>query len=135
MRSLEDIFKEALNDSYSAILNTPYVEARLVFGVKIVRDKESGLIEILNTTRGGDYYKEITQKEYQEFYVNGWRYGVYDVSLSNYRRKLDMIDYNVNEAILNLASKKEIEGFHIRRKNIMNRYAKISNKLNLLNNE
>jgi hypothetical protein len=135
MRSLEDIFKEALNDSYSAILDTPYVEARLVFGVKIVRDKESGLIEILNTTRGGDYYKEITQKEYQEFYVNGWRYGVYDVSLSNYRRKLDMIDYNVNEAILNLASKKEIEGFHIRRKNIMNRYAKISNKLNLLNNE
>jgi hypothetical protein len=135
MRSLEDIFKEALNDSYSAILDTPYVEARLVFGVKIVRDRESGLIEILNTTRGGDYYKEITQKEYQEFYVNGWRYGVYDVSLSNYRRKLDMIDYNVNEAILNLASKKEIEGFHIRRKNIMNRYAKISNKLNLLNNE
>lgn len=135
MRSLEDIFKEALNDSYSANLDTPYVEARLVFGIKIVRDKESGLIEILNTTRGGDYYKEITQKEYQEFYVNGWRYGVYDVSLSNYRRKLDMIDYNVNEAILNLASKKEIEGFHIRRKNIMNRYAKISNKLNLLNNE
>lgn len=135
MRSLEDIFKEALNDSYSAILDTPYVEARLVFGVKIVRDRESGLIEILNTTRGGDYYKEITQKEYQEFYVNGWRYGVYDVSLSNYRRKLDMIDYNVNEAILNLASKKEIEGFHIRRKNIMNRYAKISNKLNLLSNE
>ena len=135
MRSLEDIFKEALNDSYSAILDTPYVEARLVFGIKIVRDKESGLIEILNTTRGGDYYKEITQKEYQEFYVNGWRYGVYDVSLSNYRRKLDMIDYNVNEAIANLASKKEIEGYHIRRKNIMNRYAKISNKLNLLNNE
>jgi len=135
MRSLEDIFKEALNDSYSAILDTPYVEARLVFGVKIVRDRESGLIEILNTTRGGDYYKEITQKEYQEFYVNGWRYGVYDVSLSNYRRKLDMIDYNVNEAILNLASKKEIEGYHIRRKNIMNRYAKISNKLNLLSNE
>lgn len=135
MRSLEDIFKEALNDSYSAILDTPYVEARLVFGVKIVRDRESGLIEILNTTRGGDYYKEITKKEYQEFYVNGWRYGVYDVSLSNYRRKLDMIDYNVNEAILNLASKKEIEGYHIRRKNIMNRYAKISNKLNLLSNE
>tara|TARA_R100000541_G_scaffold3593_1_gene10861 strand:+ start:307 stop:714 length:408 start_codon:yes stop_codon:yes gene_type:complete len=135
MRSLEDIFKEALNDSYSAILDTPYVEARLVFGVKIVRDRESGLIEILNTTRGGDYYKEITQKEYQEFHVNGWRYGVYDVSLSNYRRKLDMIDYNVNEAILNLASKKEIEGYHIRRKNIMNRYAKISNKLNLLSNE
>lgn len=135
MRSLEDIFKEALNDSYSAILDTPYVEARLVFGVKIVRDRESGLIEILNTTRGGDYYKEITQKEYQEFYVNGWRYGVYDVSLSNYRRKLDMIDYNVNEAIANLASKKEIEGYHIRRKNIMNRYAKISNKLNLLSNE
>ena len=135
MRSLEDIFKEALNDSYSAILDTPYVEARLVFGVKIVKDRESGLIEILNTTRGGDYYKEITQKEYQEFYVNGWRYGVYDVSLSNYRRKLDMIDYNVNEAILNLASKKEIEGYHIRRKNIMNRYAKISNKLNLLSNE
>jgi len=64
MRSLEDIFKEALNDSYSAILDTPYVEARLVFGVKIVRDRESGFIEILNTTRGGDYYKEITQKEY-----------------------------------------------------------------------
>ena len=46
-----------------------------------------------------------------------------------------MIDYNVNEAILNLASKKEIEGFHTRRKNIMNRYSKISNKLNLLSNE
>ena len=135
MYNLEDIFKQSLKDDYSAILDTPYVEARLVFGIKIVRDRESGCVEILNTSRGGDYYQEITDNQYQEFYLKGWRHGVYIVSLQNHKRKLNLIDLRVNEAIKDLSPKKVIDSYHQKRKNILNRYTKITSKLNLLHNE
>jgi len=104
-----------------------------VFGVKIVRDRETGEIEILNTTKGGDYYEEISKKEYDNFYIKGWRYGVYIVSLSNYRRKLDLINDRIQDLIGKSARKKDIDSLQERRKNIMQRYTKVSKKLNLLN--
>ena len=85
MRGLDDVFRDALEDEFGANLDTKTSEARLVFGVKILRDKDSGDVEILNTTKGGDYYEEISLDEYKNFFKKGWRYGVYLVSLSNYR--------------------------------------------------
>ncbi|GAG18294.1 unnamed protein product, partial [marine sediment metagenome] len=61
MRNLDEVFKEALLDDYGGVLDDKGVEARIVLTVKIVRDRESGLVEILNTAKGGEYYKEITE--------------------------------------------------------------------------
>lgn len=129
MRSIDDIFNEALEDDYAGILDDQYVESRIVFGVKIARDRECGEIEIVNTSKGGDYYEEISLKEYETFYEKGWRNGVYVVSLSNYRRKLDAIEEKINDAIKRSATKKEIDYWQERRTTVMKQYTKITNKL------
>jgi|TARA_R110000796_G_scaffold148904_2_gene265780 hypothetical protein len=133
MRNLKYVFKDALADEFSANLDTEYVEARLVFGVKIIKERETDEVEIYNTARGGDYYQEISLKEYKNFVEKGWRYGVYVISLSNYRRKLEAIDKTIQRYISEGASKTNLSQAQDRRVRIMNRYSKISNKLNLLN--
>jgi hypothetical protein len=133
MRNLKYVFKDALADEFSANLDTEYVEARLVFGVKIIKERDTDEVEIYNTARGGDYYQEVSLKEYKNFVEKGWRYGVYVISLSNYRRKLEAIDKTIQRYISEGASKTNLSQAQDRRVRIMNRYSKISNKLNLLN--
>tara|TARA_R100000951_G_C2608481_1_gene170432 strand:+ start:295 stop:702 length:408 start_codon:yes stop_codon:yes gene_type:complete len=135
MRTLNDVFNEAKEDSCCAVLDTKYVESRLVFGVKIVRDRESGDVEILNTQRGGDFYQEIDVDEYDYFLQKSWRFGVYRVSLSNYSRKLYNVEESIKDVIDTKQSKKQLESLQSRRLKIMNRYTKITSKLNLLHNE
>ena len=99
MRTLNDVFNEAKEDTFSATLDTKYVEARLVFGVKIVRDRETGVVEIFNTQKGGDFYQEIDVDEYDYFLEKSWRFGVYRVSLSNYSRKLINVEASIKDVI------------------------------------
>ncbi len=135
MRTLNDVFNEAKEDTFSATLDTKYVEARLVFGVKIVRDRETGVVEIFNTQKGGDFYQEIDVDEYDYFLEKSWRFGVYRVSLSNYSRKLINIEASIKDVINDKQNKKQLDSLQSRRLNIMNRYTKITSKLNLLHNE
>ena len=46
MRNLKYVFKDALADEFSANLDTEYVEARLVFGVKIIKERDTDEVEI-----------------------------------------------------------------------------------------
>lgn len=135
MRTLNDVFNEAKDDTFCATLDTKHVEARLVFGVKIVRDRESGVVEIFNTQKGGDFYQEIDVDEYDYFLEKSWRFGVYRVSLSNYRRKLNNIEESIKEVINDKQTKKQLQSLQTRRLNILNNYTKITSKLNLLHNE
>ena len=135
MRTLNDVFNEAKEDTFSATLDTKYVEARLVFGVKIVRDRETGVVEIFNTQKGGDFYQEIDVDEYDYFLEKSWRFGVYRVSVSNYSRKLINIEASIKDVINDKQNKKQLDSLQSRRLNIMNRYTKITSKLNLLHNE
>lgn len=135
MRTLNDVFNEAKEDTFSATLDTKYVEARLVFGVKIVRDRETGVVEIFNTQKGGDFYQEIDVDEYDYFLEKSWRFGVYRVSLSNYSRKLINVEASIKDVINDKQNKKQLDSLQSRRLNIMNRYTKITSKLNLLHNE
>ena len=135
MRTLNDVLNEAKEDTFSATLDTKYVEARLVFGVKIVSDRETGVVEIFNTQKGGDFYQEIDVDEYDYFLEKSWRFGVYKVSLSNYSRKLINIEASIKDVINDKQNKKQLDSLQSRRLNIMNRYTKITSKLNLLHNE
>jgi len=42
MRSLESVFREAMEDDFAGDLDDSYVESRVAFGVKIARDRENG---------------------------------------------------------------------------------------------
>ena len=96
MYSLEEVFKQAVNDDNSAPLNYPHYNAQLSWGVKIVKDNRTKEINIFNTTRGGDYYMELNEEEYKSFSDNGWIKGIYILSLSNFRRKLNLISIDGN---------------------------------------
>ena len=90
--TLKEIFKQAKADEFSAVLDGEEFEARILSGIRIEQNINTADTIIHNTTIGGDFYKEITDDEYEVFYQKGWRYAVFVLSLSNYRRKLKMIE-------------------------------------------
>ena len=130
--SLEDIWVQALEDTYAISLDGKGYQSRMVYGLKIVKDDETNKIELINATRGGDYYREINAEELEVFLEKGWRYGVYVLSLSNYRLKLDLIEQKINKEMNSRKSKKQIEILKGSRKRVMNKYSEINYKLNQL---
>ena len=89
--SLIDIFNQAKEDEFSAVLDGDDFEARILSGIRIEQERATQNTIIHNTTIGGDFYREITPEQYEMFYDKGWKIGVYVLSLSNYRRKLEKL--------------------------------------------
>ena len=135
MYSLEHIFQESVEDFESAILDSMDYEARLLRGIKIVKDNETGEVVIFNTTKGGDYYKELGDNEYNLFLENGWKIGVYVISLSNYRRKLVSIERRIKEELGGRKNAKSIKMSKSRRLAILKNFSEVSNKLKELQDE
>lgn len=135
MYSLNAVFQESSEDMESAVLDTPNYEARLLRGIKIVKDNETKEVEIFNTTLGGDFYKEITTEQYNLFQENGWKIGVYVISLSNYRRKLVSIEKRIREELGGRKNAKSIKMSKSRRLAILKNFSEVSNKLKELQNE
>ncbi len=124
---LEDIFQEARTDHGSANLDGDGHESRMMHGVKISRDTLSGEIKIYNP-RGKDYDEELTSDEYLIF-NQGWRKGVYRMVLQVYKKRLDIIEKRIPELLNN---KKSLLALKDRRTGLMQKYYKITQKLNQL---
>ena len=130
MYTLEDIMQQAIDDAYSTNVDNNKIISRLPYGCKISKDLLTNKIEILNTAKGGDWYCKLTQSELNYFFEEGWRIGVYELALSNYRRKLDKVERLIKEEINGRRNPKQILSLKASRENIMNRYAKIKKKFN-----
>jgi hypothetical protein len=128
--SLIDVFNQAREDEFSAILDGDGFEARILSGIRIEQEKVTQQTIIHNTTRGGDFYTEITPEQYEMFYKKGWKIGVYVLSLSNYRRKLEMIETNIKREVNTRKNAKHIMNLKASRERIMNSYSNINKKLN-----
>ena len=124
---LDEIFKEAKTDHGSANLNGEGHESRMMHGVKISRDTSSGEIKIFSP-RGKDYDEELTSEEYLIF-NQGWRKGVYQLVLQGYKTRLDIIEKRIPELLNN---KKSLLAVKERRTGLMQKYFKITQKLNQL---
>ena len=85
---LREIYELAKNDAYSIQLGSDESEGYLLYGVKIVRSNKEKAITIYNTMLQGDYYDEVTSREYSVFEQEGWRLGVYNVCIENYKNKI-----------------------------------------------
>ena len=94
--SLIDIWNQAEDDINSAPTQMPKGESILGAGVKI--QKFGNHIEILNTAKGGDYFKELDKDEY-EFFKDGWKMGAINLALSNYSFKLDLIEQKLKQRL------------------------------------
>lgn len=135
MYSIDQVFQQAIMDRESALLNSRLYQARLLRGIKIVRDNETLEVEIFNTTIGGDFYKEITPEQYKLFLENGWKVGVYIISLSNYRRKLVRIEERIKNELSSRKNAKSIKTAKQRRLTILKNFSEVSTKLKELQNE
>ncbi len=130
MYSLEDIYEQADKDRFAVTLDNDYYKSKLVYGVKIIKDKSSNEIEILNTMNGGDYYCKATKKELEIFLEKGWRYGVYVLSLSNLRSKLDLIEERIKEELTGKNSQKKYKILKNQREKVLEKYSQLNYKLN-----
>jgi len=105
-----------------------------LYGIKSVRDNKTGYIEILNTTVSGNYYVEIAESDYEIFLTHGWRYGVYELSLLNYKVKLDWIERKIKKEVnkQGRVNDKQIQELKEDRDNVLQKYTEITIKLNKL---
>jgi len=128
--SLKDIWKQAEEDLNSAPVMMPKGECLMGMGVKI--QKFGDHIEILNTAKGGDYFKELEESEYEFFYKDGWRVGAVNLSLSNYSYKLQLIEQKIKTEVNTRKNDKHIQNLKNKRESILNKYSKQTSKLNKL---
>ena len=90
--SLREVFAQAKGDGYSVNVDSLEVEARLLYGIKIIQDDE---VTILDTQRGGDYYREVTLPDYEDFKEFGWRHGVYLLAIANAEARVERFEGTV----------------------------------------
>jgi hypothetical protein len=128
MYSLEEIFLQAHEDRGSIKTKMSMGMSIINYGLKI--KKFSSGIEILNCNRGGDYFKELSQREYKMVLENGWKNGALLVAMSNCQIKLDMIEEKMREEINTRKNDKYIQHLKTRREKILNKYTNLKQKLN-----
>lgn len=128
--SLIDIWNQAEDDINSAPTQMPKGESILGAGVKI--QKFGNHIEILNTAKGGDYFKELDEDEYKFFFKDGWKMGAINLALSNYSFKLDLIEQKIKTEVNTRKNDKHIQNLKSKREAILKKYSKQKIKLNKL---
>lgn len=128
MRQDIDIFNEALADESACDLDTPSSMARLLLGVKIVRDNETGVVKIYDTSRSS-FYREISNEERSAFSETGWRSGVLEVFNTRYQRRLAKLWNNItkekktkNRVRVVGAMEREIDNLSDRKNELLNKY-------------
>ena len=127
---LQEIFEESLNDSGSVNLSGKGYEARMRLGIKISRDKESGDIILYDHTSGGNYYVEMREEDQVIMESEGWLRGVFIITLDKYKGKLERIKQGISTELNGNNSKKRLNFYKEARKQILNKYYKVTQKLN-----
>lgn len=131
--SIEEVFNQASNDDYAVSMTGYSFESHMVYGIKIIKDTSNKEIKLFDTMKRGDYFVPLTKREVEIFLENGWRYGVYVLSLDNYRTKLDKIEQRIQKCIAEKKSSKQISIQKSSRERILKKYSEINLKLNQLN--
>ena len=122
----QKIFDEAYDDILSVRLTTPSSISLIYRGVKV--ENVDGNIRVLNTHRGGDFYREVTPEQYNIFFEKGFRNGVYEVCLDNYKRALDMLSVKIRNEVSKWNNVKHYESLKEYRNTIMSKINEV-NKL------
>ena len=125
-----DIMKQALEDPKSIKNILPKGVSVIGRGVKI-QEFEDG-IQILNMGKGGDYFKECSDEEYDFFYKEGWRRGCTQVSMSNCLHKLSIIESRIKTELNTRKNDKHIQNLKNRRETLLNKYTNLKTELNNL---
>lgn len=126
--TLEDIFKQAETTDESTRMESRAETSHILHGIKLVLDKKTRSYKILNTTKGGDHYKELDSLEYMVFGNVGWLMGVYTMAKLNYKRKLDVIENRIRTETNARKNDKHMKSLKESRNRYMKKYAAVSKK-------
>jgi|TARA_R110000803_G_C11947675_1_gene317316 hypothetical protein len=130
MYSKEDLFEQALEGNIIKFEKLSSISL-INIGVKI--SKYASKIEILNCSKSGDYYQELTEYEYNIFYKNGWEKGCRLLALNNCKRKVELIQEKMKTEVNTRKNDKFIKNLKTKRDAIMKKYSYHANKLTKLN--
>ena len=129
MRTLHEIFDEAKKDyATTNLIDTGY-EACIFLGVKITKDIITKQIKIYDPN-SVNYYIEIESQLYKKFFKNGWKKAVIDLTLEKYKDKLERIKLSVSKEMNGNQSPKRLRTLKESRQQILNKYYKLTQKLN-----
>ena len=128
--ALHDIFEEAINYCNTANLDGFDYKARLSYGIKIVKYDDDNSIVIYNTAKGGDYYEELTEEQYDVFFKEGWKVGVLKMALERYTNKLTLIENKIKEEINGRNNANYLNFLKETRTQTLNNYYNVTQKLN-----
>ena len=102
----------------------------IYMGIKI--ERKGNDVRLINTKKGGNFYKEITDEQYDMFFENGFLLGVYNVVKVNTERSLNVVTETINEELTGTRNEKKYEYLKTERMNLMN---KLTDIIKLIQNE
>jgi len=127
MYSIEEVYLQALKD-YSAIHQVlQNGDSVINMGVKI--QKFNDYIEILNCSKGGDYFTSFNDQEYKLILKEGWKVGCIKTAMNNCLHKLNLIEDKMKIEVNTRKNDKHIQNLKNRRESILKKYSKHNNKL------
>ncbi len=124
--SLEDIYNQA-KQSNPIVIYKRYGESYISNGIKL--QKFLSKTEILNCSKNGDYFQELTPEEYDIFFINGWEKSCLIMGKQNSIRKLKMIEQKMKEEVNSRKNDKFIKNLKTKREFVMNKYSYYTKKL------
>ena len=127
MYSIKDIYNQALLDKSAIHQVLQNGETIINMGVKL--QKFNNHIEILNCSKGGDYFRDFNEDEYKVFLEEGWKVGCIKTAMNNCLHKLDLIESRMKIEVNTRKNDKHIQNLKNRRENILIKYSKHNNKL------
>lgn len=126
----KDIMYQALEDAKT--IKTIMSKGVSVIGRGVKLQQFDKRIEILNMGKGGDYFKECNEEEYEMFQIHGWRKGALLVGMNNCKHKLDIIEVRIKTELNTRKNDKHIQNLKNRRDTLVNKYANIKIEFNKL---
>ena len=129
MYRLKDVYMQANTDEVSIKIDGMGYDARLRQGIKITKEGQD--VRIFNTTKGV-FYEEISDKQYALFRECGWVIGVYKVALTNYKRKLNVIESRIKSEVNTRKNDRRVKALKKARVRILKDYTRITKQINKL---
>ena len=122
-----EIFNQASRDHSAVRMDSGEHQGFISYGIKIIKDRHNK-VTILNTNKG-EYYEEISDEEYDIFKDGGWLCGIYTLSLSSYKRKLDGITRRITDEVNGRRRKKVLVSLKQERDIFSSKYFKVNQLL------
>ena len=122
-----EIFNQASRDHSAVRMDGGGYEGFISYGIKITKDNHNK-VTIFNTNKG-EYYEEISDDEYDIFKDRGWLCGIYTLSLSSYKRKLDGIKRRITDEVNGRRRKKVLVSLKQERDIFSSKYFKVNQLL------